>query len=855
MPDFIIPLGAHAVEENVRRMGHKAATLSQLMSAGFPVPPGLCIATYAFEAAIAPFTERIHHLVQSHNLHDPVSTQSAAGRIAVLLREMTLPAQLLQELTNRLPLLGDSPLAVRSSALLEDSAEVSFAGQYHTSLGVEGIQAVAETVLTCWRSYYSANALAARARIVRQYPTFASMPDSMAVLIQPLILAECSGVCFTADPVQQRGDVLLVTAAWGLGAGVVDGTMPTDTSRIQRSDLACLEVSIADKHSALQYLVGQGVQPRPVDAAQRYAKCLPEPWLARVAQFGLAVEQHLGQPQDVEWAISEEQFWVLQSRPITALPTAVRDSTHFPVDWTNPHESRQHWHLNRHNQRASAVLLPAEVAFIETSSQGGQLAVQLAGGARTRKHRFVNGRMYISMTASAVSPADQRVLSAVWRDLFERLQHEQVTLWEHWGPEIERATQRLGAFDDKTADGDALADHLEDVLAAARHHWMIHTLMPRPDVPPSLLESYIRLTDKPASEAEANIRWLLQGAGTAQTRLIESLYDLAQVPVDRPEDLARALQAFLADYGGRFTLLTHGNDGESAFVLPMPWREAPEHVMAMIERYRSIHDAVTPPREARAQVAFAQQASVDAVCAAANDPVLVNDFRDQLAYFRRNMAFLDEHNHHIDQLSEGQYAQALLYCGRWLTQRGDLTHPYDVFWLHPDQINAALRMHSKQELGTCIADRRVQFDLWCTFLTPVNIGLPSAVMPERPAVHSSANLSNIPRHATDANSIFGQTVNLARGKGSARLITANTSLTDVHAGDVLVAVNLGPEWTPIFPILAGIVLEHGHPVDHTAITAREFGVAAIFDVAQATRRIPLGANVVVNGHSGEVTWD
>lgn len=211
MSDLTTPLGTSLHEANVP-IGRKGAALNELMLAGFPVPPGLCITTEAFRIAIEPYAERIRTLCSSRDLRDPVVAHDTAPSIATMLHGLELPPQLLQELSHELPALGSTVLAVRSSATLEDLGSTSFAGQYHTALGVVGEQALADAVLTCWRSFFSANALAAQARLGLH---LALADGGMAVLIQPLIQAECSGVCFTVDPVHPRGEVMLVTSAWG----------------------------------------------------------------------------------------------------------------------------------------------------------------------------------------------------------------------------------------------------------------------------------------------------------------------------------------------------------------------------------------------------------------------------------------------------------------------------------------------------------------------------------------------------------------------------------------------------------------------------------------------------------------
>src|SRR5687768_6565799 len=176
MKDWIINLDSALPASLV---GRKSASLGLLMESGFPIPASVCITTDAFNTAAA--------------------QQSG---------DLCLPDGMLETLPQMLPM--DVPLAVRSSAVQEDMPDASLAGRYTTHLNVTGAAALERAVLDCWRSYLS-------------------MPDlanegGMAVLIQPLLDAECAGVCFTVDPVRLHPDNLLVVSGWGLGAGVVSGS-------------------------------------------------------------------------------------------------------------------------------------------------------------------------------------------------------------------------------------------------------------------------------------------------------------------------------------------------------------------------------------------------------------------------------------------------------------------------------------------------------------------------------------------------------------------------------------------------------------------------------------------------------
>ncbi len=162
MQNFIVSSHDSLPQSSVL-IGQKAAGLNQLVQAGFPVPAGICISTEAFKTAISPFAHRIQTLRRNNDLHIPAVARTVAHEIALLLAELQLPPKLSQELAHIIPLLGGGLVAVRSSATLEDLAEVSFAGQYATVLGVQNGDELEQAILRCWCSFFSANALTAQA--------------------------------------------------------------------------------------------------------------------------------------------------------------------------------------------------------------------------------------------------------------------------------------------------------------------------------------------------------------------------------------------------------------------------------------------------------------------------------------------------------------------------------------------------------------------------------------------------------------------------------------------------------------------------------------------------------------------
>jgi rifampicin phosphotransferase len=828
MQSWTVPLSS-TLSENI--VGRKAAALGRLVEAGFPVPRGVCITTAAYQWA-----------AQNGAVH--------------------LPDGLLEEVRGAFP--SGTPLAVRSSAIREDLPEASLAGRYTTRLNVLGPAALESAILDCWRSTED--------------------KEGMAVLVQPMLDAECAGVCFTVDPVRQQPDMLIVVSGWGLGAGVVNGSVPTDTVRIWRENLKIEEQIIANKHSAVRS-VASGVAQVDVPENLRGIPCLPEEWLERIGQFGLAIEQMYGGPQDIEWAVADGHLWILQNRPITALPAAIRDAVRFPIQWADNEESQRFWWLDQGwaenlSDRYAGPGLPAEISFILTNTRGGQDAVYFAGLNGTRYRKSVNGRIYMSAARSPHSPAHVRVYGAANRDLLEWLKEQDITLWEYYGPVITRACRRLATFDPHDANGDAVADHLEDAVATSQRHWMVHTSSgPRPIRSPALRDAIARLTGMTAEDAAAEVPFLLTSGGeTVQTRLVETLYDLACLALAHPEaakvvvmgeqtnnikeppDLEAftiALQSLVEIYGDRLCLRTVPG---FTMGLPMPWREAPEHIWEMIAAYISLVrergscETVNGAREDREASQRAVEERIEEICTQALqsgiDPTEVDEFRHRLAFERRNVLWLEEHNHYIDEGSEGQFFQAMIYAGRWLAGQGCLPGPYEVYWLKTEEVLAALR-NPTVNLSTILIGRKAQFAEWRSMIAPSCLGLPDPYLPQR---QENPVKRILPLEPADlpADMLIGQPASRGKASGRARITHGDVPPADLGPGDVLIAPYAGPVLTPFLPAVAALVIDYGSPGDHAAITAREFGLPVVCGTLHATQKIPEGAWVTVDAENGVV---
>jgi pyruvate,water dikinase len=270
--------------------GGKAAALSSLGAVG-TVPPGFCVTSTA--------AARWWPLVAEH------------GALPEGLR--TVVAATYRTLAERC---GEAApaVAVRSSAMDEDGAAASFAGQHASYLNVAGADEVADAVVRCWRSGQSERAAAYRQRNGLPPPT-AGLP----VLVQQLVIADASAVAFSANPVTGECGELVINATWGLGESLVGGTVTPDTFTIRKADLAIVAREVAEKR-AMTIPAPVGTREVAVPRFLRRAPALDDAQLLATARLTLDLEGRAGGPVDVECAWRDGRLALLQCRPVTAFP-------------------------------------------------------------------------------------------------------------------------------------------------------------------------------------------------------------------------------------------------------------------------------------------------------------------------------------------------------------------------------------------------------------------------------------------------------------------------------------------------------------------------------------------------------
>jgi pyruvate,water dikinase len=304
--------------------GGKSTSLGELMAGGIPVPPGFAVSTSAFHAFLGAggLEARIAEATAGVRSDDVGTVQAAAGAIRDAVCATEIPPDVRTGIAAAYAELGEPPVAVRSSAVGEDSGEATFAGQQETYLWVRGADAVCDAVRDCWASTFSAPAMSYRAKMA------AGRAPEMGVTVQRMVDAAVSGVMFTCNPVSGDPSVVAIDASWGLGLGVVGGEVTPDQYLISKVTGEVVRRSVSAKH--VEYRAdpsGDGTVCVPVDEPRRSEPCLDDARLTALLEVARRVQKYFGSHQDVEWALAADgELFVVQSRPVTATGAATQEA-------------------------------------------------------------------------------------------------------------------------------------------------------------------------------------------------------------------------------------------------------------------------------------------------------------------------------------------------------------------------------------------------------------------------------------------------------------------------------------------------------------------------------------------------
>jgi rifampicin phosphotransferase len=726
-------------------LGTKAASLARLAGAGFPVPAGVVLT-----AAAADWDQ-------------------AYARLRSAVAELGGPEQ---------------RFAVRSSATAEDLAGASFAGQYETVLDV-GLDELPDAVRQVVDS--AATARVAAYRQAHPQAATADPPGSgggMAVLVQVMVPADAAGVAFTANPLTGARDEVVISAVPGLGERLVAGQATGD-----------------------QWIVRQG-QARRTRATEQ---AISADQARQIATLARRVQAHLGSPQDLEWAITtdptdtsgtEGGLWLLQARPMTALPD--------PVDWTPP--TPGYWMRNlRLGEWLPEPMTPLFADWLlERIDHGEQQATRdHVGTTLPFPHAAINGWYYLATPALSPRTIATTLLQGRGR-LLRFMRHAVLGpsrdpvaadrkllagLATQWHTELLPRYQRLVQEGDQqvqTASPEQLAAIIDQVGAAAGEQlWSLAVVGGAAWKMEGALARFYR--QHLAATVNASVQELLVG-----------------LPGSQPELPAYAVQSL--DWA-------HPTAGELGWPPPQPSEDR--------------HRQLAARREALAAQCLALLG---------DQPQLQARFQALLEVTQR-YAVLREQQARQLTLGWPLLRGCALRLGETLRADGVIERAEDVFYL----TRAELDTHTPlQEL---VNQRRGTWERQRRLLAPLTIGrLPRLLAKELLGAVDAVRTTG----PTPEDAIVGQPASPGRATGPVRIIHGPGDFDRFQPGEVLVARSTAPAWTPLFARAVAVVTDGGTLAAHASLVAREYGIPAVVATGDATTRLAEGQMVTVDGGAGTI---
>lgn len=841
-------------EADLLHVGGKGLNLGKLTRAGFQVPQGFCVTTDAYR----------------------FSVQNLSEQNAGTIKALVLSSELAAEIRTAEEQLQTATVAVRSSATAEDLAEASFAGQQDTFLNVASDELL-DALKGCWASLWSERAIA-----YRQTQDISDEGLAMAVVIQEMCEADASGVLFTVSPFS--ADVAIVESNWGLGESVVSGAITPDSFHVSRETGKVLEKNVATKR---EMVTAAGVGEVLPD--QQDVPSLTDVQLKALTQLGMRVETFYGKPMDIEWALVNAQFVLLQARHITTPVTATTSSTRVhPTSGTDTESvekfrqeeiqkletyTETHGTVWCHHNLAEVLPAPLPMTWAivkEFMSGAGGLGKAYRGLGFHPSQRvdsegildLICGRLYVNLNREAELHFDgfpfahdfnalkQNPQQAMYAQAQTDITRSNASFWLKLPLHVIRMSRAEMRLRRVRSDFDGLlteavfptfqkeveaerersdADLSDTELVAKFQTWRAKTL---DNFAPKVLTATL-LAGFSLQRLEAALQKCLDetAAKVLASKLISGVS--GNLTVETNEQLwqvARvdlALTDFLKDYGHRAV---------DEFELAQPrWREDTTYLEQVIA---SFQQEISGTDEQQNRVShFARQvgqreAAETELSAILKDKAnLQKQIESELDFTRRYMPFRETAKFYL-MLGYEQIRRALVELDNRYELEGG------IFYLVPDELE---RLIGGDDFKGVIAARRTKRALMLQI--------------EMPDVIFSDALEQIGASvAIDAAETYtGIGVSAGVSTGKARVLLSPSDVNPSDRDYILVCPSTDPAWTPLFLHAAGLVMERGGILSHGAVVAREYGVPAVVNIPNATQHIVDGQMLQVDGNKGIVS--
>ena len=856
-------LGFEEIDQTqVAVVGGKGAHLGELSRIeGIRVPDGFCVTTDTFGRimAQAPSMDDLLDRLSRLKPDDREAIRALSAEARRTLEGIAIPDDLATAITRPLARLGErAAYAVRSSATAEDLPTASFAGQQDTYLNVVGRAAILQHVSRCWASLFTERAVTYRLQNGLDHRKV-----HMAVVVQRMVFPQASGILFTTDPVTGNRQVASVEASFGLGEALVSGLVNADVYKVRDGEVVAK--TVATKQLAINSSPAGGMQQQEIEPERKEQPALTDAQAVRLAQLGRRIEAHFGRPQDIEWCLVDDEFQIVQSRPITTL---------FPIPAAEDRENHVYISVG-HQQMMTDPMKPLGLSFWQLTANrpmaeaGGRLFVDVAQALASPAGRA--GLMGLAGRSDPlIGDALQTVLD---RGDFIRSVPDDGPAWappgggapspiktdpaipaeliERWQASIavlQRDIQgRSGTalFDFILADIQELKRFLFDpqslqvIMAGMEAAWWLNDQLQAWLGEKNAADTLTRSVPHNVTSEMGLALLDVADAIRQHPEVVAFLHDvededfLDEMPeLEGGREARDAIRTWLEKYGMRCV-------GEIDITRPR-WSERPTMLVPVIlgnienyepgEAQRRFEQGRQEAREKEQELLERLQALPDGGRKAAEAKGMIDRVRTFAGY--------REYPKYGWMSCYFVYKQALLEEAERLVQADMLRETEDIFYLTFQELHDVVGTNQVDE--GLIRDRKDAFRSYQA-LTP-----PRVLTSDGEVIAGAYRRDDVPDGA-----LVGLPVSAGTVEGRARVIL-DMAEADLEAGDILVTAYTDPSWSPLFVSIKGLVTEVGGLMTHGAVIAREYGLPAVVGVENATRLIRDGQRICVHGTDGYV---
>ncbi|WP_434606524.1 phosphoenolpyruvate synthase [Bacillus paranthracis] len=847
-------------------VGGKGLNLGELSNIqGIQVPEGFCVTTVGYEKAIEQ-NENLQTLLQQLTklkLEDRAQIGEMSKEIREVIMAVQIPSDVVEAVAHYLSRFGNEhAYAVRSSATAEDLPYASFAGQQDTYLNIIGKEAILQHVRKCWASLFTE-----RAVMYRMQNGFEHNQVSICVVVQKMVSPQASGILFTADPVTSNRKVLSIDASFGLGEALVSGLVSADNYKVKEGKIT--ETMIATKKLAIYAVKEGGTETKQIDSAQQKIQTLSERQILQLAQIGRQIEAYFGCPQDIEWCLARNTFYIVQSRPITTL---------YPIPEENDGENHVYISVG-HQQMMTDAMKPLGLSFF-----------LLTTSAPMRK---AGGRLFVDATQQLASPASRDYLintlgksDPLVRDALTTIIERDnfITLLPDDEKEkgVGKGMPPVSTQPEIENDPAIVTELIKNSEASLEELKETMQLKSGVDVLDFILEDIQQLKKvlfNPQSIAvimagmnastwinEKMEQWL--GEKNAADTLSQSVQNnitsemglalMEVADVIRPyeeviaylqhvendsfldelvqfkdgEKAREAIDAFLNKYGMRCS-------GEID-ITKTRWSEKPTTIIPMIlNNIRDFEYGASKRKfeEGLQEALKKEEELVDRLQQLPDGKQKVEETKRMIRNIRNFIGYREYPKYGMIN-RYFIYKQALLKEAEQLVQSGVIHEVDDIYYLTFEELHEVVR--TKKLNYELIHKQKNDYKLY-EKLTP-----PRIMTSDGEIITGKYKRENLP-----ADAIAGLPVSSGVVEGRARVIL-NMEEANLEEGDILVTAFTDPGWTPLFVSIKGLVTEVGGLMTHGAVIAREYGLPAVVGVENATKLIKDGQRIRVHGTEGYI---